>query len=187
MKNSINLRFGVIAGMIAAAAVSRFLFVNMPSMANFSPVGTIALFGGAYYTNKRWAYAIPMLALWLSNLVLNNVFYKQWYPSFSWGIEPSVFVSIALMVTIGQVMLKKVSLINLLASNLVATLAFFLLSNFFVWYGGTMYSQDWQGLTLCYIKGLAFLDNTLVSNLFFSTVMFGSFEWMKRSVKSLAL
>jgi hypothetical protein len=106
MKNSINLRFGVIVGMITVAALSRFLFLT-PSLANFSPVGAMALFGGAYFANKRWSYAIPMLALWLSNLVLNNVVYKEYYPTFSFGIEPGVFVSFAVMVTVGILLLKK--------------------------------------------------------------------------------
>jgi hypothetical protein len=51
MKNSINLRFGVIVGMITVAALSRFLFLT-PSLANFSPVGAMALFGGAYFATN---------------------------------------------------------------------------------------------------------------------------------------
>ena len=51
MKNSINLRFGVIVGMITVAALSRFLFLT-PSLANFSPVGAMALFGGAYFAQQ---------------------------------------------------------------------------------------------------------------------------------------
>ncbi|WP_044171919.1 DUF6580 family putative transport protein [Flectobacillus major] len=186
MKNSINLRFGVIAGMIAIAAVSRFLFLT-PSLANFSPVGAMALFGGAYFANKRWAYALPVLALWLSNLVLNNVFYKEYYPSFSMGFEWGTFVSFAVVVTAGVVLLKKVTLTNLLAANVVGTLGFFIVSNLCVWLGGQLYTTDMNGLVECYGNALPFLRNTMLSNLLFSGVMFGAFELAKRQVPKLAV
>jgi hypothetical protein len=187
MKNSVNLRLGVISGMIVLAAISRFLPIVMPSMANFSPVGAMALFGGAYFMRKSWAYAVPMIALWLSNLVLNNVFYKEFYPSFSFGFETTVFVSFAAMVAIGTVFLKKVNLVNLLTANVLGTLAFFFISNFLVWYGGKMYPQTLTGLATCFTMGLPFLKNTLLSNLLFSGVMFGIFEYAKTQVKELAL
>jgi len=180
-----NLRFGVIVGMIAGAALSRFLFLT-PSLANFSPVGAMALFGGAYFANKRWSYAIPMLALWISNLVLNNVVYKEYYPTFSLGIEPGVFVSFAVMVTIGIFLLKKVNAQNILVANLLGTFAFFVVSNFFVWTEGILYAQDWNGLVLAYTNAIPFLKNSLMSNLLFSAVMFGAFEAAKRQVRALA-
>ncbi len=182
-----NIRFGVISGMILLAAVSRFLPIAVPSMANFSPVGTMALFGGAYFAKKHWAFLIPMVALWLSNLVLNNVFYTKYYPTFSFGFELAVFVSFALVVAIGMVVLKKVNVINLLTANLLGTIGFFLISNYFVWAGGKMYPQTIEGLMTCFTMGLPFLKNTLYSNLLFSAVMFGAFEYAKTQVKELAV
>lgn len=187
MKNSINLRFGLLVGIVLLAAGSRFLAVLSPSMSNFSPVGTMALFGGAYFTKKYWAFAVPMIALWLSNLVLNNVFYKQWYPTFSFGFETAVFISFALVVAVGIVFLKKVNLTNLLLANLLGTLVFFVVSNFFVWTGGTMYPQTIEGLVSCYTMALPFLKNTLVSNLLFSAIMFGAFEYASSTNKALQL
>jgi hypothetical protein len=147
----------------------------------------MALFGGAYFTKKYWAFAVPMIALWLSNLVLNNVFYKQWYPTFSFGFETTVFISFALVVGVGIVFLKKVNLTNLLLANLLGTVVFFGVSNFFVWTGGKMYPQTAEGLVACYTMALPFLKNTLMSNLIFSTIMFGAFEYAKSSSKALQL
>jgi len=187
MKKTIDIRFGIISGMILLAAASRFLPVAFPTMANFSPVGTMALFGGAYFTKKHWAFIIPMVSLWLSNLVLNNVFYTQWYPTFSLGFETTVFVSFALVVGIGIVFLNKVNVINLLTANILGTLGFFFVSNFLVWMGGTMYTKDFTGLINCFTMGLPFLKNTLLSNLVFSAIMFGAFEYAQREVKALKL
>jgi hypothetical protein len=187
MKKVLNTRFLIISGMILLAAISRFLPIAVPSMANFSPVGTMALFGGAYFAKKQWAYIVPMMALWLSNLVLNNVFYTKYYPTFSFGFELAVFVSFALVVAIGIVLLKKVNVINLLTANVLGTIGFFLISNFLVWAGGTMYPQTIEGLGMCFTMGLPFLKNTLLSNLLFSAVMFGTFEYFKTQVKELAV
>ncbi len=187
MKNTVNLRFGVVSGMILLAAISRFLPVAMPSLSNFSPVGAMALFGGAYFTRKSWAFAVPLFALWVSNLVLNNVFYKQYYPTFSFGFETTVFVSIAVMVAVGIVVLKKVNVTNVLLANLLGTLAFFIVSNFLVWNAGTMYPHTMEGLTACFTMALPFLKNSLLSNLLFSGVMFGMYEYAKTQVKELAV
>ena len=187
MKKVLDTRFLIISGMILLAAISRFLPIALPSMANFSPVGTMALFGGAYFAKKQWAFIVPMMALWLSNLILNNVFYTKYYPTFSFGFELAVFVSFALVVVIGIVLLKRVNVVNLLTANILGTIGFFLISNFFVWAGGTMYPQTMEGLGMCFTMGLPFLKNTLLSNLLFSTVMFGTFEYFKIQVKELAV
>lgn len=187
MKKLIDIRFAVISGMILLAAISRFLPVAMPSMSNFSPVGAMALFGGAYFAKKQWAYIVPMTALWLSNLVLNNVFYTKYYPTFSFGFELAVFVSFALVVAIGIIVLKKVNFTNLLIANVLGTIGFFLISNFFVWAGGKMYPQTMEGLGMCFTMGLPFLKNTLLSNLLFSAVMFGTFEYFKSQMKELTV
>lgn len=187
MKKVLDTRFLIISGMILLAAISRFLPIAMPSMANFSPVGTMALFGGAYFAKKQWAFIVPMMALWVSNLILNNVFYTKYYPTFSFGFELAVFVSFALVVIIGIVLLKRVNIVNLLTANILGTIGFFLISNFFVWAGGTMYPQTMEGLGMCFTMGLPFLKNTLLSNLLFSAVMFGTFEYFKIQVKELAV
>ena len=187
MKKVLDTRFLIISGMILLAAISRFLPIAMPSMANFSPVGTMALFGGAYFAKKQWAFIVPMMALWVSNLILNNVFYTKYYPTFSFGFELAVFVSFALVVIIGIVLLKRVNIVNLLTANILGTIGFFLISNFFVWAGGTMYPQTMEGLGMCFTMGLPFLKNTLLSNLLFSAVMFGTFEYFKIQVKELTV
>jgi hypothetical protein len=60
------LRFLLIAGLIAAAATSRLL----PHPPNFTPIGAIALFGGAAFRDRRLAFAVPLLAMLLSDAAL---------------------------------------------------------------------------------------------------------------------
>ena len=87
MNRKLNLRFGIIVALIFLAALSRFL----PHPPNFTPVGGMALFGAAYFARKYWAFIIPFLAIWLSNLVIDNIFLAQYYDGFQWFSQPFVF------------------------------------------------------------------------------------------------
>src|ERR1700686_5402409 len=49
----------VIVGIVFAAAALRMA----PHPLNFAPIGALALFGGAYFSSKRAALAIPLLSL----------------------------------------------------------------------------------------------------------------------------
>jgi hypothetical protein len=53
-----------------------------------------------------------------------------------------------------------------------------LISNFTEWYGaGSLYPRTPEGLMACYTAALPFLKNTLLSNVLFSSLMFGVYEW----------
>lgn len=51
--------------MVVAAAALRVL----PHPPNFTPVAAIALFGGAQFDRKLWAFGVPLLAMLLSDVV----------------------------------------------------------------------------------------------------------------------
>jgi hypothetical protein len=55
---------------------------------------------------------------------------------------------------------------------------FFLLSNFHVWLGSTMYPQTLTGLLACYVAAIPFGLNMLAGNLFYSGVLFGGGEML---------
>ena len=48
-----------------------------------------------------------------------------------------------------------------------------------------MYMKNLGGLTLCYVAGLPFLQNTIVSNILFTTVLFGSYYLIQVQYSSL--
>ena len=87
MEKKINLRFAVVAVIILSAALSRLI----PHPANFSPIGSMALFGAAYFSKKYWAFIIPIVTMWLSDLILNNVVYGEYFDHFVWFYSGSLF------------------------------------------------------------------------------------------------
>ena len=183
-KRNISLRFGLIVLMIVLAAASRF----MPHPPNFTPIGAMGLFGAAYFTKKYWAFLIPLLALWFSDLILNNVVYAQYYDSFQWMGNVWVYLAFALVVVLGFGLLKKVSPKNLLGASLAASVIFFLITNFASWLMPiSPYPATFSGLMACYTAGIPFFWNTLAGDLFFTAVLFGSFELVQYRFPQLAL
>ena len=66
-----NTRFVAVAALVLIAALSRLL----PHPPNVTAVGAMALFGGAYLSNRYFAVILPLISLFLSDLILNNVAY----------------------------------------------------------------------------------------------------------------
>ncbi|HKK11665.1 MAG TPA: DUF6580 family putative transport protein, partial [Flavobacteriaceae bacterium] len=61
-----NKKQFVILLFIVAAALFRLL----PHLPNVTPVTAMALFSGVYFTNKKYAFLIPLLVMFLSDIVL---------------------------------------------------------------------------------------------------------------------
>lgn len=183
MKSQNSPRSGVLITLILLAAFSRLI----PHAPNFTAVGAMALFGGAYFSRKSWALAVPLLALWLSDIVLNNVIYRQYYPTFTLGVNPWTYGTFAVIVVLGAVLLRQIRPVNVVFTSLLASTLFFLVSNFSVWLGSAMYPQSFNGLLACYTAALPFFGNTLAGDLFWCGVLFASFEWAQRRFPKLTL
>ena len=177
-KDSNLVRFSVVAFMVALAGLYRIL----PHPFNFSPVGAMALFGGAYFANRINSFIIPLLTLWISDLVLNNVIYAGFYPTFTWFYEGFYWVygSFILIACIGWLLKGNIKIWSVPLAAISGSIMFFVVSNFGVWISGTMYPLNWQGLILCFTAGLPFFSTTLVGDLVFSALMFGAFDLLQR-------
>lgn len=122
-------------------------------------------------------FLIPIAATWLSDLFINNVIYAQYYPKFTWFYEGFYwqYGSYLLIAIAGLAIFKKVNTSKVLAGALASTAIFFLVSNFGCWLGSTTYPQNFGGLLTCYAAGIQFLKGTLLGDLFYSSVLFGTF------------
>src|SRR5690348_15494599 len=103
----INIRNSVLILMIIGAAATRLLNINHLSVwSNFTPVGAVAMFGGAYFSDKWKAYLVPLLTLFISDVVLNSIYnhaFTLLYDGFL-----IVYIAFAIMVLIGS-LLKNVT------------------------------------------------------------------------------
>lgn len=179
-KDKITLRFGVITLIVLFAALSRLI----PHPSNFAPIGAMALFGAAYYSKRYIAFLVPILAMWISDLILNNVIYGSYFDHFVWFYNGSIFTygAFALIVVLGLFSLKKIRISNLLFSALSASVVFFAVSNFGVWLTSGLYPHTFSGLTACYAAGLPFFHNTIMGDLVYTGAMFGLFGLCARQI-----
>lgn len=168
--DKITPRFWFLTFLVFVAAAVRLI----PHPPNFAPIAAMALFGGAYFNKKSFAFAVPLAAMFLSDAIIG-------FHSSMW----IVYVSFALIVLIGIVLLKKVNVKNVIAASVTASLSFFIITNFGVWAFGTMYPKNFAGLIECYIAAIPFIQNTLIGDLFYSGIMFGIYEFAKSKIPVL--
>lgn len=151
-------RYLPLAGIILAAAVTRLL----PHPWNFTPIGAMALFGGARCTSKTAAFLMPLLALFLGDLVLG--LHK---------LMPFVYGCFALTVCLGFWVRRNPGVGGIVIASLASSTLFFLVTNFSVWAMFNTYPRDATGLMECYVAALPFFRNGLCGDLFYSAVLFG--------------
>lgn len=159
--------FAVSAILIAAA--TRFI----PHPPNFTAVGAIALFAGAIIPSRFWSLMIPFAAMFLTDLVYG-------FHSTMWA----VYASFALITMLGWAIQNKQNAVNMLGASLAASVLFFFLTNTAVWMADVasavpVYSKDFSGLMLCIDAGIPFFGNTLISQLLFGGLLFGSYHALK--------
>lgn len=185
----LNTRWLLLGAIVFIAALSRLIphTFNVGHLFNFSPVGALALFGGAYFGKKYAGFLLPFFALWLSNLLLDNIFFAQYYSGFVWFANWEVYLTFAIIVVLGTLMLKKINPLRLVGASLAASVLFFIVTNFFVWANGegVMYPLTSEGLLACYVAAIPFFWNTLAGDLIFVTLLFGAFEWAQRRYPTL--
>ncbi len=187
MKSNKSLIWALVA-MIVVAAIYR----SIPGRPwGFTPQIAMAIFGGAVIKDKKWAFALPIFSVFLSDL-LYQLLYKAGVTSI-YGFYPGQvvnYVLFALMVVIGFA-IKRVTLLNVIAASLAAPVIFFLLSNFVTWSGiaglrGLNRPFTFQGLLMAYNDGLPFFWGFLEGTVFFSAILFGGYYYFTQKPAALA-
>ena len=163
-------RLIVLISMILAAAASRLI----PHPPNMTSVAAIALFGGAYFSDRRLAFLVPFSALFLSDLVLG--FYRH---------MEVVYISFALIVAIGLWLQKHRTALPIAGAAAASSVLFFVLTNFGVWAFDALYPKTIAGLIACYVAAIPFLQNTLLGDLLYTAVLFGGFALLERQLPVL--
>ncbi|MBI4057738.1 hypothetical protein HY405_00230 [Candidatus Microgenomates bacterium] len=135
-----------------------------PHPPNVAPIAAMALFGGVYL-NKKYALLAPLAALFVSDLVLG--FHNT---------MPFVYGSFLLTGVIGVWLKNHKNIRYIIAGTFFSSLLFFIITNFGVWLVGKLYPKTFSGLLESYILAIPFFRNTLLGDLFYTGLFFGSYE-----------
>src|SRR3989344_6780587 len=148
--------------LIFAGALLRLV----PHLPNFAPIGAVALFG-AVYLKKRDALWVPILAMVASDFFIG-------FDSVVSRI--TVYGSFLIVGLIGLWVRNHKNLGTVLGGSLFGSVMFYLITNFAYFYPPVMYSHDLNGVVSSYFNALPFFRNTLLSDLFYVSVMFGVYD-----------
>jgi hypothetical protein len=172
-----NKRFLAVTLFVGGAALARLL----PHPPNVTPIAAMALFGGAYLANRKLAFALPLLAMLLSDLVLGITIYgKVLLVS-----QPVVYLCLIATVAIGSLIRPRKSWWNIAVASLVSSVLFYLVTNFAVWAFESLYPRNWSGLIACYTAAIPFFRNSMAGDLCFAVILFGGFALLEKTVVSV--
>jgi hypothetical protein len=163
-------RLIALLSIVLAAAALRLL----PHPPNLTPIAAVALFGGAYFQDRRLAFAAPLGPLLLSDLVLG------FYPGM-----PVVYLSFTLVVPLGLWLRPRRRPVPIAGAALCGSLLFFVLTNFGVWAASGLYPMTLSGLTECYVAALPFCRNEILGDLCYALLLFGGFALLERLFAAL--
>ena len=170
----------IIVAIVFVAAIMRLL----PHAPNFSPIAAMALFGGAYITNKYLAVIVPLLAMLVSDALMG---FNGWYFAEQ---TIAVYGSFALIAALGLTLQKNKGAIRIAGASISASVIFFIITNFATWLGGffhtpALYTMNGLGLAECFAAGLPFFQNSLIGDLFYNTILFGGFYLASINIPAL--
>jgi hypothetical protein len=172
-----NKRLMVLIGIVVAAAMARLV----PHPPNMTPIAAMALFGGAFLPNRRLAYALPLAAMLLSDIVLSVTVYGKAM------LAPQLIVYACLLGTVamGKLVRDRRSVVNVGAVTLASSIMFYAVTNLAVWASESLYPRTLAGLVACYTAAIPFFRNSLIGDMVYAAALFGGFALLENIVGSL--
>jgi hypothetical protein len=181
-----KLKKTIIWSIIALVIIASLYRVIPNRPFGFAPQWAMAIFAGAVIKDRKWAFIVPVLSMFLSDLIyqmlylggisaIPGLYEGQWQNYILFGLLTLVGIAI-----------KKVNVLNVFAASLAAPTIYFVLSNFVLWAGwtgtrGLGRPKTFDGLLLCYNDALPFYRTSLIATIVFSAVLFGAYFLIKRN------
>lgn len=163
---------------------------------NASPLTALFLFGGARFTDRRWAYIAPLAAMFLSDVGI-GLLRRDMSQGLHSGI-PAIYGSYMVVVWLGTQVRKiqdqfsrsrsgpdqgapvprwQAALIPLAAAagaGIAGEVVFFIVTNFATWVVQTgYYPHTAAGLIQCFAAGIPFFKHAAASTPLFAVALFG--------------
>lgn len=196
------LRFCALTFMIVLPAVMRLADLGW----NFAPIGAVALFAGATFRNRWLAFAVPLGAMFASDIALG--WHRQNFSYYTFHtMMPVVYFCYAISVCLGFGIRRQWNrldaeeagsalapggrdahphrpglvprrMVPVAFGTLGGSLLFFVVTNFGDWV--VYYPHTWNSLVECYYVAIPFFRNTLMSDAIGAAVLFGGYEILCR-------
>lgn len=138
----------------------------LPHPPNATPVAAVALFAGFFFRNRVVAFAIPTLGMLASDLIIGT---------YNWRLMCTIYIALLVPVllkkVVGNLKPHRIGLCSIAGS-----LLFFVATNLGVWVFTSHYTKDLAGIGACFAAAIPFLKYTVIGDLFWNTVFFGTYR-----------
>lgn len=155
---------------------------------NFAPLAAIALCAAAYFPAK-YKFTVPMIALLISDVVLNIHYGFSLLSPF----VLSHYLGFALVGCLGLLLQNRRSLKTLLPASIAGSVIFYIVTNLVSWLFDPGYVKNFTGLVQALTVGLPaysstptwiFFRNSLLSDLFFTLLFVACMNFGRRTERS---
>lgn len=150
-------------------------------LSNFAPMAAIALCAAAYFPG-RYKFTVPLIALLVSDVVLNTSYGFSLFSPF----VISHYIGFALVCALGWLLRNRTSAKTLLPASIAASVIFYVVTNAVSWIFDPGYSKSFAGLFQSLTVGLPaysatpswmFFRNSVVSDLLFTGLFILCMHW----------
>jgi hypothetical protein len=154
---------GLILLAVASRVARHFGWLELPP--NVAPITAVAMFSGAFLP-RRLTFVVPLTAMLVSDMLIG--FYTL-------PVMIAVYACFAISNLFGLRLRTRRSIMRLAGWTLAGSTIFFLVTNAAVWAFEGMYPHTVPGLGQAYVAGLPFFRNTVLGDLGYSAVLFGTY------------
>ncbi len=156
--------------LVVAAVCSRLI----PHMPNFTAIGALAIFSGAYFKERLNGFWLSMGAMLVSDAIIG--FHST---------VPFVYGAFILMYFLSAYTLGTQFRWSILAgTSLLGSLVFFIITNTGVWFmQQDLYPKTGLGLLACFTAAIPFFGNTVMSDVLYSFALFAIFQPFAKTAK----
>jgi hypothetical protein len=155
--------------LLLVAVLSRLL--PHAGLWNFTAVGGALLYFGA---RRPWREMLaPLVALMATDYILTVYIYHY---TFTWQLYAATWAWYLMAMALGYILLRaRTSFVRVAAGVVLGPTSFFLVSNYATWMSGFAYPYPHTlgGLGACYLAGVPFYRNDLLSTALVAGLAFG--------------
>jgi hypothetical protein len=160
---------------------------DLTPLCNFTPIGAMALFGGAYFSNSPKAFGFPLLALFIGDVILSFTIFREFRTGLLYSGWYWTYTAFALMTLTGKLLIKDITAKNIMLASLLSVMIHWIVTDIGSWQMGILYPRTFSGYIECLVAAIPFEGRFLAGTLLYSAVLFGLFEWMQKKYVSLRL
>ena len=185
----------IVAGFILLIVVASLYRIMPGRPYGFAPQIAMAIFAGAIIKDKKFAFLLPLLSMFLSDALYEILFRNGVgnMPGFYEGQITNYILFTSL--TLFGFFIKNFNIGRIAIASIAAPTTYFIISNFLVWASSSPLAgwgrpKTINGLFLCFSDGLPFYPWSVAATFIFSDILFGSYYLIARNslqpVKTIA-